>query len=92
MATAKVRRTTMPLEYLQKSALAGSVFPHNAEGFAAIHLEANIVQRPEIPVALHTVERQQLLQAVARRVVDRVAFRNTLEFNGVHGWQIERLV
>jgi hypothetical protein len=78
--------------HLQKSALAGAVFAYNAEGFAALHLEADIVQRPEIPVALHTIQRQQLLQAVARRVVNRVAFRNTLEFNGVHGWQIERLV
>jgi hypothetical protein len=43
------------------------------------------VQRPEILVALQTIQGQQLLEAVTWRVVDRVAFRNTLEFNGVHG-------
>src|ERR1035437_439092 len=79
-------------DHLQQSAFAGAIFPHNAEGFAALDLEANVVQRPEILVALQTIQGQQLLQAVARRVVDRVAFRNTLEFNCVHGWEIERLV
>ena len=73
--------------HLQERALAGAVFPHNAEGFAALDLEADVVERPEILVALQTIQGQQLLEAVARRVVDRVAFRNTLEFNGVHGWE-----
>ena len=84
------RRMQDPGHHLQERALAGAVFPHNAEGLAALHLEADVVERPEILVALQTIQGQQLLEAVARRVVDRVAFRNTLEFNGVHGW--ERLV
>ena len=79
-------------DHLQQRALAGSVLADNAERLAALHLEADVVERPEILVALQTIQRQQLLEAVARRVVDRVAFRNTLEFNGVHGWEIERLV
>ncbi len=81
-----------PGHHLQQCALARSVLSHNAEGLAALHLEADVVERPEILVALQTIQGQQLLEAVARRVVDRVAFRNTLEFNGVHGWEIERLV
>ena len=79
-------------DHLQQRALARSVLSDNAERLAALHLEADVVERPEILVALQTIQRQQLLEAVARRVVDRVAFRNTLEFNGVHGWEIERLV
>ncbi len=78
--------------HLQQRTFAGAVLADNAEGFAALDLEADVVERPEILVALQTVQRQQFLEAVARRVIDRVAFRNTLEFNGVHGWEIERLV
>ena len=81
-----------PGHHLQERALAGAVLPDDAEGLAALDLEADVVERPEILVALQTIQGQQLLEAVARRVVDRVAFRNTLEFNGVHGWEIERLV
>src|ERR1035437_6931669 len=79
-------------DHLQQRALSGAIFADNAERFAALDLEADIVEGPEILVALQTIQGQQLLEAVARRVVDRVAFRNTLEFNGVHGWEIERLV
>ena len=79
-------------DHLQERALAGAVLADDAEGLAALHLEADIVQRPEILVALQTVQRQQFLEAVARRVVDRVALRNTLEFNGVHSWEVKRLV
>jgi hypothetical protein len=78
--------------HLQKSAFAGAILPDDAESLTAADVEADLVERPEILVALQTIEGQQLLEAVARRVVDRVAFRNTLEFNGVHGWEIERLV
>src|ERR1700691_2483896 len=70
--------------HLQQRALARSVLAHDAEGLAAADLEADIVQGPEIPVALEPVEREQLLQPVTRRVVDRVALRDTLKFDGVH--------
>ena len=76
-----------PGHHLQQRALAGAVFPDDAEGLAALDLEADVVQRPEILVALQAVEGQQFLEAVARRIVDRVALGNTLEFNGVHGWE-----
>ena len=49
------------------------------------HLEADVVQRPEIPVALQAVEGQQFLEPVARRSVDRVALGNPLKLDGVHG-------
>ena len=81
-----------PRDHLQERALAGAILPDDAERLAALHLKTDIVKRPEILVALQTVQRQQFLEAVARRVVDRVTFRNTLKFNGVHGWEIERLV
>ena len=81
-----------PRNHLQERTLAGAVLPDDAEGLAAFHLKTDIVKRPEILVALQTIQRQQLLEAVARRVVDRVTFRNTLKFNGVHSWEIERLV
>ena len=79
-------------DHLQQGALAGAVFADDAEGFAALHLEADVVQRPEILVALQAVERQQFLEPVARRVVDRVAFGNTLEFNGVHNVEVKKPV
>jgi hypothetical protein len=70
--------------HLQQRALAGAVFADDAEGFAAAYFEADIVQGPEILVALQPVKREQLLQPVARRVIDRVALRDTLKFDGVH--------
>ena len=76
---------------LQQRALAGAVLADDAEGLAALDLEADIVQRPEILVALQPVEGQQLLEPVAGRFVDRVALGNALEFDGIHGWEIERL-
>ena len=71
--------------HLQQGALAGAVFADDAEGFAAADFKAEIVQRPEVPVALEAVEGQQFLEPVARRVVDRVTLGDTLKFDGVHG-------
>ena len=42
------------------------------------------MNRPEVLMPLPAVERQQLLQAIAWGVVNRVALGNTLEFDGVH--------
>jgi hypothetical protein len=70
---------------LQHGALAGPVFADDAEGFAAPDLAIDIVEGPKIAMALQAVEGQQLLEPVARSVVNGVTLRNPLEANGVHG-------
>jgi hypothetical protein len=52
--------------HLQQSTFAGAIFANDAEGFAVTDFEADIVQCPEILVALEPVKREQLLQPVAR--------------------------
>ena len=77
----------MPGDDLQQRALARPVLADDAEGLAAFHVEADVVQRPKILMALQAVERQQFLQPVARLVVNRVAFGDSFELDGVHNQQ-----
>ena len=70
--------------HLQQGAFAGAVFADDAEGLAAAHLEADVLQSPEIPMASHAVEGEQFFQPVARRFIDRVALGDALKFDGVH--------
>ena len=43
------------------------------------------MERPEIAMPLEAIEGQQLFEAVAWRVVDRVTLRNVLEVYSIHG-------
>ena len=74
-----------PGHHLEQRALARTILPDDAEGFAAPHLEGDIVQRPEVPVTFDAIQGHQFPEPVARSVVDRVALGNTLKLDGVHG-------
>ena len=63
------------------------VLADDAKSLAAFHLEGDVMERPEVPVPLEAVQRQQFLEPVSRRIVYRVAFGHTLEFNRVHVWR-----
>ena len=71
------------------SGLARTVLPHHTERLAPSNFEAYVVQGPEVFVPFEAIEGQQFLQPVARCVVDRVAFGNSLKFNGVHSGEKE---
>src|SRR5208283_1027408 len=45
-----------PGYHLEQRALAGTVLADDAEGFAALNVEGDIVQRPEIPMTLEAVQ------------------------------------
>ncbi len=75
----------MPATICSSVLLPDAVFADDAEGFAALDLEGDVAQRPKIAMAPEAVEGEKLLKASRGRVVDGVALRNLLEFDGVHG-------
>src|ERR1700682_250466 len=77
-------RLENPSDDLQQGALPRPVLAHHTEGLAAPDFEADVAQGPEIFVPLDAPRREQLLQAVARRVVYRVAFGDILKLDGTH--------
>ena len=68
-----------------KGAFTGAVLADDAEGFAAFDVESDIAECPKIAMPAHAIEGKQLLKASGWRVVDRVALRDLLKFDGVHG-------
>src|SRR5437660_1479365 len=70
-----------PRAYLKQRTLARPILSNDAKSLPAADLEADVSQSPKIPMETAGVERSQLLQAVARRRVNGVAFRNTRKFN-----------
>ena len=70
---------------LQQRTLAGAVLAHDAERFAALDFKRDVAERPKIAVAVEAIEGEKLLKPPRWRVVDRVALRNLLKFDGVHG-------
>jgi antitoxin (DNA-binding transcriptional repressor) of toxin-antitoxin stability system len=67
---------------LERSALAGAVFADDAEDLAATDFEADVAQGFKIAVKSSTVEGCEFLQAIGGRVVNGVALRDMLEFDG----------
>ena len=59
--------------------------PDDAERLAALDEKGDVFQGEEVAVAARPVEGQQFREAVAGRIVDRVALGNFAEFDGVHG-------
>ena len=57
---------------LQKRALAGAVSAYDAENFALLHLEADILERPELLdlVSLHDLTAAQHVARLAREIVN----------------------
>ena len=70
---------------LQEGTFSGSVLADDTKRLATFDLETDIAQCPELGVALDAARRQQLPQAIAGRVVDRIALGDILKLNGIHG-------
>src|SRR5256885_11229510 len=68
-----LRRRHGPGNQLEQRALAGAVSAHDAERLAAVDVERNAAQRPELAVVRPPAAQQGLFQAILRAVVDAMA-------------------
>lgn len=66
---------------LQEGTFTGSVFADDTEGFAALHLEGNIAESPEIAVVGDAIEGEEFFEAVAGSIVDWVALGDAGELD-----------
>src|SRR3990167_2676457 len=69
---------------LQQRTLAGAIFSDQAKGGSFSDFERDVAQRPEVAMERAAVPGQQLLQAVGRARIDRVALRYALNVYRAH--------
>ena len=75
-ARGRLKDTT---DYLEQRALAATVRSHQTDHLAAVNAERDIPQCPEIRVQRLAAKGIQLSDAVKRRLIELVAFRDVLD-------------
>ena len=66
---------------LEEGAFPGPVFTDDAKGLAAVDVEGDVLEGPEVAVVGGAVKGKELLEAVRRGIVDGIALRNAVEFD-----------
>ena len=66
---------------LQQRAFAGAVLADDAESFAALNLEADVIKCREVVMERDTIQTEQFFEASAWGRVDRIVLGNPTELD-----------